>query len=131
MVHSFLGAILIPAALILAASETPPQEATEVDVTLANFSFAPNPIQLEADHRYILKLNNTASGGHSFSAPEFFKTAQVDAADQPLIRKGKVDVPGGSTVAVRLKTGAAGTYKLKCTHFLHSGFGMTGQIVVT
>jgi len=130
MFHSVPGTILIPAALVFAASDTPPQESTVVDVTLANFSFAPNPIRLEANHGYTLKLNNTASGGHSFAAPEFFKAVQVNAADKPLIVKGKVNVPSGSTVTVRLKTGATGTYKLKCSHFLHSGFGMKGEIVV-
>lgn len=130
MYRSAVASILITFALMFAVNEIQANESTVVDVSLSNFSFAPNVIELEANRNYTLQLSNTASGGHSFAAPEFFASAQVKTPDNILIKKGEVEVPGGTTVTIRLKTGAAGTYKLKCTHFLHRGFGMKGQIIV-
>ena len=102
---------------------------SHVDVVLADFSYSPKTIRLNEGQKVTLRLINQGSGGHNFSAPEFFGKAQIDPASAPLIRKGKVEVKKGATVDLTL-TPAAGQYKLKCTHFLHSGFGMKGRIVV-
>lgn len=130
MFRSVLASILIFVASMFAANPIQANESNVVDVTLSNFSFAPKRIELKAERSYTLQLRNTASGGHSFAAPDFFAAAQVEASDNILIKKGIIEVPRGSTVAIRLKTGAAGTYKLKCTHFLHGEMGMKGRIVV-
>jgi plastocyanin len=116
---------LIPAAPLSAQA---PRPAT-VTVTMANFKFDPAVIQLRAGAPTLLHLVNTAGGGHSFSAPQFFAAASIAAASQPLVKGGTVDVPKHSAVDITL-TPAAGSYPLKCTHTLHAAFGMKGTIVV-
>lgn len=116
---------ILPAA---AASGQAPQPAA-VTVTMQNFRFEPNAIQLRAGVPTILHLVNNAGGGHSFSAPQFFAAAKVAPASKPLVRGGTVEVPKHSAVDVAL-TPAAGAYPLKCSHTLHSAFGMKGTITV-
>ena len=100
-----------------------------VTVQLANFSFTPAQLNLRANTPTVLQLQNNASGGHNFSAPAFFAAARIDAASAALVRGGKIEIPGHSTVQVVL-TPAAGQFPLKCSHTLHSAFGMKGTIIV-
>lgn len=116
---------LVPAA---SAAAQPAQPAI-VTVTLSNFKFEPNQVQLRAGAPTILHLVNTAAGGHSFSAPQFFASATVAPASRPLVTAGTVQVPKHSAVDIAL-TPAAGQYPLKCTHTLHAAFGMKGSIIV-
>ena len=74
----------------------------------------------------VLRLVNDGGGGHNFSAPEFFAAASNVSGP---VRRGAVEVPGRRSVDIRL-TAARGTYRLKCTHTLHSTFGMSGRITV-
>ncbi len=98
-------------------------------VDLANFSFTPAQLQLRANTPTVLQLRNNASGGHNFSAPAFFAAAHVAPASAALVQGGKVEIPSHSTVSVELIP-AAGQYPLKCSHTLHSTFGMKGTIIV-
>lgn len=116
--------------LAFTVSELVAAESSTVQVTLANFAFSPNPIELRHDSNYTLRLVNTATGGHSFSAREFFAAANLASVEGSVLKKGTIEVPGRSTVTIGLKTGPAGVYSLKCTHTLHSTFGMKGQIIV-
>lgn len=116
---------LVPA---VGVSAQAPQPAA-VTVTMENFKFQPNAIQLQAGVPTILHLVNNAGGGHSFSAPQFFDAAKVTPVSQPLVHNGTVDVPKHSAVDVAL-TPAAGQYPLKCAHTLHAAFGMKGTITV-
>jgi plastocyanin len=97
-----------------------------VEVMLSSFDFAPVPIRLKAGEPVLLHLVNTGSGGHNFAAPQFF--AAASGVSGP-VESGRVEVGGHGSADVRL-TPARGVYKLKCTHTLHSTFGMTGRIVV-
>lgn len=121
---------LFPLAFLLAAPAGATGDASpKVDVVLADFSFTPRTIQLHAGQRIVLHLANQGSGGHNFSAPDFFAAASIDPASAALVKKGKVEVKKGAAVAIPL-TPKAGRYTIKCTHFLHSGFGMKGEIIV-
>jgi uncharacterized cupredoxin-like copper-binding protein len=121
---------LILFAFLTAVSLAPASAAPAVtNVDLANFSFAPNAIQLQAGVPTVLHLRNIANGGHSFTAPEFFAHARIQPQSAALVQKGKVEVPGRSAVDIAL-TPAAGQYPLKCSHPFHAGFGMKGTIVV-
>lgn len=118
------------AALALAtAAPLPAQEPGKIEVVLADFSFTPATVRLPAGRKTLLHIVNQGSGGHNFAAPEFFSAAAIDPASAALIKKGKVEVKKGAAVDIML-TPSAGSYKLKCTHFLHGGFGMKGQIIV-
>lgn len=118
-------------ALLAAISVTPAVAAAPAvtSVNLANFSFAPATIQLQAGVPTVLRLHNVSGGGHSFTAPQFFAAARIQPQSAALVQKGKVEVPGGATVDIAL-TPAAGQYPLKCSHAFHAGFGMKGTIVV-
>jgi uncharacterized cupredoxin-like copper-binding protein len=97
-----------------------------VEVQLSNFSFTPRAIALTAGRPVILHLVNNAGGGHNFSAPQFFAAATgVSGA----VHDGTVDVPGHQSVDIRV-TPARGTYRLRCTHTMHTAFGMSGTITV-
>ena len=104
--------------------------AHEVEIRLTNFAFTPGTIELKAGQAYRLHLVNAASGGHNFDAAQFFAAAQVSPSDQAKIAKGVIELKGGETKDVRLVAPVAGSYKLHCSHFLHSTFGMTGEITV-
>lgn len=120
-----LAIALVPVA---AASGQAPQPAA-VTVTMEDFKFEPNAIQLRPGAPTILHLVNNAGGGHSFSAPQFFAAAKLAPTSQPLVHDGTVEVPKHSAVDVAL-TPAAGQYPLKCSHTLHAAFGMKGTITV-
>jgi plastocyanin len=116
------------AALVALAAPVAAQPITAA-VDMTNFKFAPAQVELKANLPTVLQIRNESSGGHSFSAPAFFAAAHVDPASAKLIQDGKIEVPAHATVRVAL-TPAAGQYPLKCSHFLHSSFGMNGTIIV-
>jgi plastocyanin len=97
-----------------------------VEVRLSNFSFTPEAIALNAGRPVTLHLVNTGGGGHNFSAPQFF-AASTNVSGP--IREGVVEVPGHQSVDITL-TPSPGSYRLRCTHTMHSTFGMHGTITV-
>lgn len=120
----------VAAALMLVAPASA-ETGKRVDITLANFSFTPSTVALKAGQQVTLHFENKGSGGHDFTAPEFFKAAAMDTATRvKLGKKGKIELEGGTSAEVTL-TPKPGTYKVKCGHFLHAGLGMTGTITVS
>jgi plastocyanin len=104
------------------------QTAEIITVRLSSFAFNPDQLRLRVDVPVRLHLENQSSGGHNFSAPAFFAAGIYPTGSPP--QNGKVEVAGKSSVDITLTPRAPGTYKVECTHFLHSLFGMTGTIVV-
>lgn len=120
-------------AVILAASPGSAQapdysQAAAVEVVLKSFSFTPETLHLRAGVPVRLTIRDE-KGGHNFAAPQFFAKAKIAPEDAAKIRGGKIELEGGEAVTIRLVP-AAGSYKLTCTHFLHTSFGMKGSIVV-
>ena len=103
---------------------------TTVEIVLSNFAFTPSALSLHAGQSYRLHVVNHGSGGHNFAAKEFFAAARIAPEDAQLVRGGVIELGKGETRDIRLVP-ARGTYKVKCTHFLHSSFGMKGEITVT
>lgn len=102
-----------------------------VTVKLSSFRFTPSTLTLRRGTVYQLRLSNTSSGGHDFVAKEFFAASTVAPEDRAKLgRDGGVDVDSGETVTLRVVPNRPGMYKLHCSHFMHSTFGMTGTIVV-
>lgn len=116
--------------LALAYSSAPAQAPETVQVQLANFKFTPNTIELDHGRPYVLRLVNVASGGHDFTATEFFAAAAVAPADRHWVQEGVVEVPSDTVREIQLTAPAAGSYKLKCSHSFHKMFGMSGRIIV-
>ena len=104
--------------------------APTIALTMANYAFTPDALQFHANMPYRLRLTNSASGGHSFDAPEFFAAVSVAPEDRAKIVKGEIEVEAGKTVDVTFVPKVSGTYRFHCSHFLHASFGMTGSIVV-
>ena len=131
----FVAALCDPALVWSAPALAQPEpdwtSAQAVTVDMKSFAFTPDTLSLRTGQPYRLHLVNTASGGHSFEAPEFFAAAEVAPDDQAKIKDGNVELDGGSSVDIKLVPKAAGTFKFKCSHFLHAAFGMTGAISVS
>ena len=103
--------------------------AMAVRVDLSSFKFAPRTIELKAGQPVLLRLVNTGSGGHDFTAREFFAAAIVRPADAARIREGAVELGSRETAEIALVP-RAGRYRLRCGHAFHSTLGMKGTIVV-
>jgi hypothetical protein len=73
---------------------------------------------------------NSASGGHSFSAPELFGAVQIAPEDSGKITNGRIEIPAGQAVDIHLTPMTAGTFQIVCTHFLHQTFGMHGTAII-
>ena len=119
-------------ALAMATSSTA-QESTapeRVAIELSNFKFTPSTIRLEHGRPYVLHLSNNASGGHNFVARDFFAAADVAGTDRGLLSKGGVELGGGDQADIHFVAPAAGRYEVHCSHFMHSTFGMKGEIIV-
>lgn len=122
-----ISSLLIGVQTAVAQSDSLPP--STVTVSLSNFSFTPETIQLEAGVPVVLRLENRSNGGHNFSAPQFFAAATLDPRSASLVQRGAVEIPGGGVRDVAVIP-AAGRYPLKCTHTFHPMFGMKGTIVV-
>ena len=126
--HSLLLAVLLSQAGQAQAPDW--SHAQTVSVELSSFKFTPEALTLRRGTPYRILLSNSSSGGHDFVAKEFFAASSIAAEDQGKIRKGGVDVDGGESVEVRLVPNQAGSFDVHCSHFMHSGFGMKGSIIV-
>lgn len=118
-----LFALALLAPLPAFAQDAAPQT---VAVQLSNFSFTPRAIALHAGQPVILHLVNSGGGGHNFSAPQFF--AAATGVSGP-VSEGTVNVPGHQSVDIRLIP-SRGSYRLRCTHTMHTALGMSGTITV-
>jgi uncharacterized cupredoxin-like copper-binding protein len=114
------------AALTLAATAPAAAQPAVQIIDVQSFSFAPRPIHLTAGRPATLVLVNHSGAGHDFTAPEFFASSTITAGAAP---GGKIALPGHATRTITIIP-RAGAYKARCSHFLHSSFGMTDQIVV-
>jgi plastocyanin len=122
-----LGVAALPAA---AGAQAPDwAHAQRVEVQLSSFAFTPSTLHLRAGQPVVLHLVNTGSGGHDFTAPKFFASAQVRPQDRAAAGKGSVELGGHRSADIALVP-RAGRYPLKCSHTFHKTFGMSGQILV-
>jgi len=122
---------VIAAAIALSVPVTAAELPAKVTVTMANFSYTPADLHLHAGHPVTIHFVNNGSGGHDFTAEEFFAAATMDAANRARVggAKGRVSLGKGEASDVTLTPGA-GTFKVHCSHFMHSTMGMTGKITV-
>lgn len=109
-----------------ATAQDDPAAPQTVEVRLSSFAFEPRTIALTAGRPVILHLVNSGGGGHNFAAPQFF--AASTGVSGP-VSDGVVEVPGHGSVDIRL-TPSRGSYRLRCSHTMHTAFGMTGTITV-
>jgi plastocyanin len=101
-----------------------------ITVQLSSFKFRPATLTLTHGRPYVIHFTNTSSGGHDFVAKDFFAAATIAPEDRSKVVKGGVSLGGGESTDIHLVPNTPGTYKSHCSHFMHSGFGMKGQVVV-
>lgn len=106
------------------------ENAPVITVTLSDYDFAPAHIRLDRGEPYRLHLVNKGSGGHDFTAPDFFSAAAIAPSDQALAPQGKVELAKGESREIRLVPLAAGDYPVVCTHFMHATMGMKGKVTI-
>lgn len=106
--------------------------AQKLEVVLDDYSFTPSQLVLRANQPYVLRLRNASGARHTFTAPEFFRTAALGPGGAPaqLPAAGSVSVAAGETASLDVLPLRPGSYPLSCDRPLHSLFGMTGTIVV-
>jgi len=113
---------IVTASIPLAARASP----QAVTIAVDSYKFAPNPILLKAGQPVTLTFVNKGGHGHDFTAKEFFAASSIASGAAP---GGKIELGGNETKSITLSP-RAGTYPAHCSHFLHSSWGMTAQIVV-
>ena len=111
-------------------ADTPAGHAEIITVRLSNFAYDPDHLRLRANVPVRLRLVNDSSGRHDFSAPAFFAASSYPPGSSAL-PEGDVSVGSDETVELAVIPRKPGNYRLRCTHFLHSLFGMHGTIEVT
>lgn len=140
MRHSILLALSLAVSACVSPSERPIAVTTVSDaahftraetvtVQLSDFAFTPATIRLRGGQPYVLRLVNTGTEGHDFTAPAFFQAARILKQDAARIADGQVDLREDESATIRLIP-TRGTYELVCTHFGHEALGMTGYIQV-
>ena len=125
---AFLSLIALFAAPPVSAAEAAGEGQPErVEIVLTDFAFTPRSLHLRAGRPYLLHFVNRGSGGHNFAARAFFAAATIQSGKPS--KKGVVELKKGASTDIAL-TPARGSYPVKCTHFLHTSFGMIGEVVV-
>jgi plastocyanin len=119
------------AALILAAPAAAQEwrMAAEYDVQLSTWDIAPDEMKLKAGEPVRLRFVNNSNQGLTFSAGDFFRSAQMRRRDAALVKGGSVQVPPLSTLTV-VVVPKAGRYKARGGNFVQRLLGMNGTIIV-
>lgn len=130
MIHRVLATAAVCLIGITAAASATADEPQTVQVTMTNFAFTPKSLHLKRDTVYRLHFVNGGRSDHNFDAPDFFAAVTVVPQDQAKVSDGKVEVDEGEAVDVNVTPRKAGTYPVKCSHFLHTMFGMTGEALI-
>jgi uncharacterized cupredoxin-like copper-binding protein len=105
------------------------RQAREYEVLLSNFDIQPDPIRLKAGEPLRLRLINNTHLAHSFNSEAFFAKADVRPRERELTRRGRIEVPAGSSREILLVP-AAGRYSARCGNLYHRLVGMRADIIV-
>jgi plastocyanin len=125
------GLVLASSAAALMVSAAQAQSAQGIHISLTSYAFTPATITLKSGTTYRLHLTNDSRKGHNFSAAEFFAASTLAPADKAKLEDdSEVEIDAGKSEDITLTPNRAGTYRLTCSHFLHSMLGMRGTIVV-
>jgi len=107
-----------------------------VDVVLKEYSFIPEVLKFDAGTPYKLKIINTGTGKHYFTATGFFKaiaTRKVQSNTDGEIKAPyflALEVFPGRSLDLYFVPVRRGTYGLRCTIPGHEAQGMHGTIVI-
>jgi plastocyanin len=125
-----LTALFLAAPAPAAAQREPEWRiAVEVDVLLHPFRYEPRTIRLTAGRPIKLRFVNNGRAHLSFSAPDFFRAAQVRRSDARRLRGGGFQLAPGERRTIALVP-AAGRYRARSAFLLHRLRGMSALIIV-
>ena len=105
-------------------------KAQTVEIDLKNFAFSPASLHLTRGTAYRLHFVNQSSGGHDFTAKDFFAGALIDPATAAVVSNGTVKLAGNQSADVDLIAPQVGHFEAHCSHLMHATLGMTGEVVV-
>lgn len=108
--------------------------AQTISLTLSDFHFTPDKLELRQGTPYRLHLVNASTSAHTFTSEPFFKAIAVrvapgTGAETAVLPEGIEVGPGGQKDLDFLAL-TPGSYNFECSKFLHPMLGMTGKIVV-
>jgi uncharacterized cupredoxin-like copper-binding protein len=118
-----LGVPIVFVAPVVAAAEAP-----TVSVVMTEYDFAPKHLVLRHGVRYRLHLQNAGKEVHEFTAPAFFKIAQIENPDALDPDRKQVVLQPDETKDLLLTASRPGSYELRCAD--HDWAGMVGRIIV-
>lgn len=124
-----LLALALLAAPAAAQREPEWRTAPEYDVLLRPFAYDPRLIRLEAGRPVRLRFVNAGRGSHSFSAPAFFRAAELRAGDGDLVASGRFRLAPGERRTIALVP-ARGRYNVRSANLAQWALGMRAVIVV-
>ena len=110
--------------------------AETIRVALAEFTFSPSDLSLEAGQPYIIELVNVGTVKHEFTAGAFFRTvatrkAETAESEVKVPYFTEIEVFAGKSAELYLVPLIPGTYDLVCEIEGHLEAGMRGTITVT
>ena len=103
-------------------------KAQVVTVTTGEYEFAPKQLVFKRGVAYRLRIENRGSEMHEFTAPEFFKAAEIHNPVVLNADKTEIEVPPGKAKDLEFVAQRAGRYELRCSD--HDWAGMVGEIIV-
>jgi uncharacterized cupredoxin-like copper-binding protein len=128
---NFSRSLLLCVMPALASAFWPAQAADaeqNLNVILTEFDFTPKNVSLNRGERSRLHLENRGAEMHEFTAPEFFRTADIENPDALNGDLSSVVLQPHETKDVVLVPRQAGHYELLCAD--HDWAGMIGSIEV-
>jgi len=119
--------LLLAAAAIAISIPAAAQKATTVvPIVLYSYGYVPAPIILQAGEPVTMVFSNRSNKRHEFKAVDFFRLAKIISGSP---HEGEIHLSPGQTTSVTLVP-AQGTYRVHCSHFLHTQLGMETRIFV-
>ena len=122
-----LAALLVAAPV--AAQTIEWRAAREYEVLLLPDGFEPSPIRLASGQPVRLRFLSQGQGDFTFSAADFFRSAQIRPGDAELIDHGRIEVPAGESVVIALVP-APGRYRARSANPLRRLLGTRVEIIV-
>jgi uncharacterized cupredoxin-like copper-binding protein len=118
-------ALLAAAAPAVAADWSQGQTVT---VTTRDYEFVPKRLVFQRGVAYRLRLDNRGAEMHEFTAPEFFRSAEIRDPSVLNADETEIEIPPGKAKDLEFVPRQTGRYPLRCSD--HDWAGMIGEITV-
>jgi len=128
--HLVLAAAALLTTVPAAAAPRRPQ-VTWLTVSMTDHGFRPRLINLRHGARYAIRFVNGSSRGHDFTAPDFFRTAQLDRDSAEKVLDHKIDLDPGEAATIRFTAPQGpGRFPFKSTHLTDAASGLSGYVLI-